>query len=34
LQSVQVRIYEQGSNEPKVRQSVSLSLNQGVNDVQ
>jgi hypothetical protein len=34
LQSVQVRIYEQGSTEPKVRQSVSLQLNQGVNDVQ
>jgi len=34
LQSVQVRIYEKGSTEPKVRQSVSLQLNQGVNDVQ
>ena len=34
LQSVQVRIYEQGATEPKVRQSVSLPLNQGVNDVQ
>jgi len=34
LQSVQVRIYEQGATDPKVRQSVSLSLNQGVNDVQ
>lgn len=34
LQSVQVRIYEQGATEPKVRQSVSLPLNQGVSDVQ
>lgn len=34
LQSVQVRIYEQGGTEPKVRQSVSISSNQGVSDVQ
>jgi len=34
LESVQVRIFEQGSAEPKVRQSVSLSTTQGVIDVQ
>jgi septal ring factor EnvC (AmiA/AmiB activator) len=34
LESVQVRIFEQGATEPKVRQSVSLPLNQGVNNVQ
>lgn len=33
LVSVQVRIFEQGVTEPKVRQSVSLT-NQGANDVQ
>ena len=34
LESVQVRIFEQGATEPKVRQSVSLPLIQGVNNVQ
>jgi hypothetical protein len=34
LESVQVRIFEQGATEPKVRQSVSLPLTQGVNNVQ
>ena len=34
LENVQVRIYEQGIVEPKVRQSVSLELSQGVTDVQ
>ncbi len=35
LDSVQVRIFEQGDTEPKVRQSVSLSSQvQGANDVQ
>jgi hypothetical protein len=35
LDSVQVRIFEQGYTEPKVRQSVSLSSQvQGANDVQ
>jgi len=34
LDSVQVRIFEQGATEPKVRQSVSLSSSQGVNNVQ
>lgn len=34
LDNVQVRIFEQGASEPKVRQSVSLSSNEGVNNVQ
>ena len=34
LENVQVRIYEQGIVEPRVRQSVSLELSQGVTDVQ
>jgi hypothetical protein len=34
LDSVQVRIFERGATEPKVRQSVSLSTSQGVNNVQ
>jgi hypothetical protein len=34
LENVQVRIFEQGATEPKVRQSVSLPLTQGVKNVQ
>ena len=34
LESMQVRIFEQGASEPKVRQSVSLSTTQGVINVQ